>query len=185
MIPIEFFWFALWLMFCVIGAARGLNKELGTSAILLLSLFTLKFGWQQLGERMKPLLEKVPISSTSAHTAEAIYYIVGILFVTFIAYEGVVLQFPVKQQKGVVKGIFGFLGGWFNGYLVVGTVWDVINKAEYFGIKVPSCCETKVAITSCLTDFHNLIVQYLPVTLIPAGVFLVLGMILLLAIILK
>ena len=185
MIPIEFFWFALIFMFCIIGAARGLSKELGTSAILLLSLFTLKFGWQTLGEKLQPLLEQVPISSTSANTAEAIYYIVGILFVTFIAYEGVVLQFPIQQQKGVVKGIFGFLGGWFNGYLIVGTIWDVTNNAEYFGIKVQSCCDTKVAITSCLTDFHNTIVQFLPVTLIPAGVFLVLGMILLLAVILK
>jgi uncharacterized membrane protein required for colicin V production len=185
MIPVEYFWFALFLMFCIIGTARGLGKELGSSAILLLSLFILKFGWQQLGERMKPVLEKIPINSTSAHTTEAIYYITVILFVTFISYEGVVLNFPVKQQKGVAKGLFGFLGGLFNAYLVIGTIWDVVNKADYFGIKVQSCCGTVVTIKSCLTGFHNQIVQFLPVTLIPAMIFLLLGMILLLAIILK
>jgi hypothetical protein len=73
-----------------------------------------------------------------------------------------------------------------NGYLIVGTIWDVVNQASYLGLKVPlGSTGQMVAITTYLTGLHNTIVQYLPVTFVNEYVLLVLGMILLLAIILK
>jgi hypothetical protein len=182
MIPVEFLWLTLFLFFGVIGAVRGLSKELGSSAILLLSLAALKFGWKYLVE---PNADALP-GTLPIETVEALYYSIVILFVTFISYEGIVLKFPMKQQKGLVKTILGFPGGLLNGYFIVGTIWDVVSKAKYFGLGIPmgSSGQT-IQIGNTLTELHNSIVQYLPVTFINEFVLLALGMILLLAIVLK
>jgi len=182
MIPIEYLWITLIFIFGIIGATRGLNKELGVTTIILLSLFVLEFAWKALGARGIGLLGgKVP-----AETVMAIYYIVSITFVTIISYEGFTLMFPVGQTKGIGKSILGFGAGLVNGYLIVGSIWDVTNQAGYFGLRVPlECFNTTVAICSCLTDLHNTLVQYLPITFFNEVIFLILGMILLLAIVLK
>ncbi len=182
MIPIEYYWITLIIVFGIVGAARGLNKELGVTTILLLSLFVLKFTWEMLGERAVGLAG----NRLAADTVMALYYIVSISFVAFIAYEGFTLAFPVRQMKGLGKGFFGFIGGLLNGYLLIGTIWDVSYQAKYFGLKVPlECYNTTIAIAGCLTDLHQTLVQYLPITFVNEFVLLALGMILLLAIILK
>lgn len=182
MIPIEYLWITLIVVLGVVGSARGLNRELGVTTILLLSLFVLKFGWKQLGERGIALVgDRAP-----ADTVMALYYIAIITFVAIISYEGFSLAFPVRQMKGITKGIAGLPGGLLNGYLIFGTIWDVAHRADYFGLRVPlECYNTTVAISNCLTDFHNALAQYLPITFINEFVMLILGMILLLAIVLK
>jgi uncharacterized membrane protein required for colicin V production len=178
MIPVEYFWGILFIVFGVIGMARGLVKELGASTILLLSLFALKLGWEQLGERLIPILQNVPVAEGSSESAMALYYITTILFVTYISYAGVVLKFPVKELAGPAKAMVGLVGGLLNGYLIVGTVWDVVAQANYF---LPDVS----VLSGALTDLHNTAVQYLPITFINEYVMLGLGMILLLAIVLK
>jgi len=182
MIPIEYLWITLMIVLGVVGTSRGLNKELGVTTILLLSLFVLKFVWRQLGERGIAIVgDRAP-----ADTVMALYYIVIISFVAIISYEGFTLAFPIRQMKGVSKGIAGLPGGLLNGYLIFGTIWDVAYRAGYFGLNVPlECYDRTIAIRDCLSNFHGALVQYLPVTFINEYVMLALGMILLLAIVLK
>jgi uncharacterized membrane protein required for colicin V production len=152
MIPIEFFWITFIAMFGVIGGARGLRKELGASAILLLSLFVAFVGEQQILSRVTPALQ-----------------------------EGIVLSFPIKELVGLGKGIFGFLGGVLNGYLVIGTLWNTTANADYFRPNL-------AVVSSPLSAFHDSVVSYLPVSVMGSFspyIMLVLGMILLLAIVLK
>jgi hypothetical protein len=182
MIPIEYLWITLIIVLGIVGAARGLNRELGVTTILLLSLFVLKFAWRQLGARGVALVG----DRTSADIVMALYYIIIIGFVAIISYEGFSLAFPVRQMRGVGKGLAGLPGGLLNGYLIFGTIWDAANRANYFGLRVPlQCFNTTVAISDCVTNFHNVLVQYLPLTFVNEFVMLVLGMILLLAIVLK
>ncbi len=182
MIPVEYLWLTLIVVFGIVGMVRGLWKELGVTTILLLSLFVLKFGWEQIGSR---IVTAFP-GGLSAPTVQAIYYIIPISFIAFIAYEGVTLKFPIKEMKGLAKGIFGLPGGLLNGFLIIGTVWDVVNTAKYFGLQVPlGSTGSSISISAYLTNLNNTIVQYLPVTFVNEWVMLVLGMILLLAIILK
>lgn len=182
MIPVEFLWIALIMVFGFVGSARGLNRELGVTTILLLSLFVLKFGWEKVASRITAAVG----SRLSGGMVEALFYIIVIIFVAFISYEGVHLSFPVRQQRGVSKGGFGFLGGLLNGYLIVGTIWDVVNQAKYLGLQVPyGSTGTNIALADTLTKLHAAIVQYLPVTFVNEFVFLAIGMILLLAIVLK
>jgi len=182
MIPIEYLWITLIIVLGIVGTSRGLNKELGITTILLLSLFVLKFAWKQLGERGIALVgDRAP-----ADTVMAIYYILIISFVAIISYEGFTLAFPIREMRGVSKGIAGLPGGLLNGYLIFGTIWDVANRADYFGLQARfECLDKTVAISDCLSNFHNVLVQYLPITFINEFVMLALGMILLLAIVLK
>lgn len=182
MIPIEYLWITLIIVLGIVGTARGLNRELGVTTILLLSLFVLKFAWRQLGERGIAIVgDRAP-----ADTVMALYYILIISFVSIISYEGFSLAFPIREMRGVSKGIVGLPGGLLNGYLIFGTIWDVAHRAGYFGLNVPlECYDRTIAISDCLSNFHSVLVQYLPITFINEFVMLALGMILLLAIVLK
>jgi uncharacterized membrane protein required for colicin V production len=182
MIPVEYLWLALIVVFGVTGMVRGLWKELGVTTVILLSLFVLTFGWQQIGSK---IVAAFP-GNTPAATIMAIYYIVPIVFVSFIAYEGITLKFPMREMRGFLKGLLGLPGGLLNGYLIIGTIWDVVDRAGYFGLEVPlGSTGATVAISDSLTSLNNTLVQYLPVTFINEYVMLLLGMILLVAIILK
>lgn len=182
MIPVEVLCLTLIGVFGVVGMVRGLWKELGVTTVMLLSLFVLKFGWEQVGSK---IVEAVP-AQMPTETIMAIYYSVAVIFVGFISYEGITLKFPIKEMKGLGRAVFGFPGGLLNGYLIVGTIWDVVYQADYFSLRVPlGSSGTLIAISNSLTAFHNAIVQYLPITFMNEFVMLVLGMILLLAIVLK
>jgi len=182
MIPVEYLWLALIVVFGVTGMVRGLWKELGVTTILLLSLFVLTFGWEQIGSK---IVEAFP-GELTGETIRAIYYIVPSFFVAFIAYEGITLEFPIRDVGGVFKGALGLPGGLLNGYLIIGTIWDVVNDAGYFGLEVPlGNTGATVAIGDSLTSLNNTLVQYMPPSFINEYVMLLVGMILLVAIILK
>lgn len=178
MIPVEYFWFALIFMLGIIGAVRGLSKELGVTTILMLSLFVLKFAWNLFLSPITTLAASSPFG-LSLEMVKAIVFSVAIVFVAVISYEGVTLTFPFKDLKGAGRGFFGFLGGLLNGYMIIGTIWDVIAHANYFAPKVSAVN------TATLTSLHQTIIQLLPVTLIHQYILLAIGMILLLAIVLK
>ena len=182
MIPIEHLWLVLVAVFALVGMVRGLWKELGVTTILLLSLFVLKLSWDRIIEDMVGSVA----GQTEPQVVKALYFGVTILFITFIAYEGITLKFPIREMKGIGKAFLGLPGGLLNGYLIVGTIWDVVNQADYFGHEVPlGTSGTVVAISDYLTQLHGTIVGYLPITFVDEFVLLVLGMILLLAIVLK
>jgi hypothetical protein len=178
MIPIEYFWLTLWFTFGIIGAVRGVAKELGTAAVLALTLFALWFGWDQAGDFVVGLVQSSPFGALTQEEIEALYYTVAILIVAFIAYEGIVLRFPLKL-KGILNNMFGFIVGLLNGYLVTGTIWDVTAHANYFSPQIQ-------IVSSPFSDFHNTIIQYLPVTVMnefSPWPMLLLGMLLLLAVV--
>lgn len=187
MIPVEYLWLALIVIFGIIGMTRGLSKELGVTTVLLLSLFALNLGWKMVGADIVAVLP----DGAPDKTVMAAYYAISILFIAFIAYEGVTIKFPAKETNGIMKAIGGLLGGLPNGYLIVGTIWDVVNQASYFGFEVPvGTTGTTAEISRVLTDLNNTLVKYLPVSLMDSSdvtpyIFIALGMILLLAIILK
>jgi hypothetical protein len=179
MIPVEYVWFVLLLAFTAIGAARGLAKELGTAAVLMISLFTLYIVWVKfVGKMVAPAQAS---SGGGTGMLGAAYFGIAIIVIAYISYQGYVLSFPIKEVKGFFGGVFGLLSGLLNGYLVVGTIWDVLARAKYF--------EPKLSIVSCcLSDLHNTIVHYLPLTLmqnISPFILLVPGVLLILLMLLK
>jgi hypothetical protein len=181
MIPVEYLWLALIFTFGLIGMSRGPTKELGVTTVMLLFLFTLDFAWTMVGSKLVAALP----GKLAAETVEALYFIIPVVFVAIISYEGFTLKFPLRELKGFAKAIFGFFVGLFNGYLIIGTIWDAAHLASYFGIKVPmGTTGTTIQISSSLTALHNTLSTYLPLTL-NVYILLALGMLLLLLMILK
>jgi uncharacterized membrane protein required for colicin V production len=180
MVPVEYVWLTLWVVFGVIGMVRGPAKELGVTTILLLSLFALYIGWTQVGTQIVSTVQgRAEVARES--TIMAVYYSVSIVFIAFISYEGIVLRFPIKAMRGLGKGVFGFAGGLVNGYLIVGTVWDAVARANYF---LPDVS----VVSGYPSQLHSTIVQYLPLAVMDRTspiIFLVAGMILLLALVFK
>jgi uncharacterized membrane protein required for colicin V production len=178
MIPVEYVWFIALLAFCFIGAARGLSKELGTAAILMISLFTLYIVWTKF---VVGLTASAGSKLGGADTLEAAYFGIAIIVIAYVSYEGYVLSFPVKKAGGFIGSLLGLLSGLLNGYLVIGTLWDVIAQADYFGSKLG-------LVSGSLSDLHNTIAQYLPLSLMQNTspfVFLIPGALLILLMVLK
>jgi hypothetical protein len=178
MIPVEYMWFVAILAFCAIGAARGLAKELGTSAILLISLFTLYIVWTKF---IAGLINSDGSAAGTGSWLKDAYFGIAIVIIAYISYEGYVLSFPVKQVKGFFGSLFGLLTGLLNGYLVVGTLWDLLAQSNYSGPKLS-------LISGSLTHLHNTIAHYLPLSLMQNTspfVFLVPGVLLILLMLLK
>jgi hypothetical protein len=156
-----------------------MGKELGVTAIISLSLFALWVGWWQAGDLVVSLVTKV-FKNMCVKQVKALYYSCSILVIAFISYEGIVLEFPIKL-KGILKSMFGFLGGLFNGYLIIGTIWNVVADAEYFWPEIQM-------VSPPLSNLHNTAIKFLPVSVmenVSPLPFLILGMLLLLAIIWK
>ncbi|MGQ9598681.1 MAG: hypothetical protein ACUVWZ_04630 [Anaerolineae bacterium] len=182
MIPVEYLWLMLIGVFGIVGMVRGLWKELGVTTVLLISLFVLIFGWEQIGSKILDLMPgELPETTTMS-----LYYTILILFIGFVSYEGFTLKFPIKEMKGLLKGVLGLPGGLLNGYLIVGTIWDVTNRAKYYNWEVPyGTTGTLIAVSDSLTNLHHTLTSYLPTTFLNEFVLLVLGMILLLIMLLK
>ena len=68
MIPVEYVWGVLFIIFAIMGMARGLQKELGATTVILLSLFVLKSAWERIGSQILPYLQKVPVAESSRAT---------------------------------------------------------------------------------------------------------------------
>ena len=173
MIPVEYVWFVALLAFCAIGAARGLARELGTAAVLMISLFTLHIVWSKFIAGLA--------SAGASEWLKSAYFGIAILIVAYISYEGYVLSFPVKQIKGLFGSAFGLLSGLLNGYLVVGTLWDLLAQADYFSSKWD-------LVNGPLSGLHNTLAHYLPLSLMQNTspfILLVPGVLLILLMLLK
>jgi hypothetical protein len=185
MIPVEYIWLTLFALFGLIGLTRGPSKELGATAVLSLTLFVLKLGWDEGGATIIRLVQgRAP--DLTGYMVMALYYGILIIFVGYVSYEGVTLSFAQKLLFQEPKSWFlvripGLIVGLLNGYLVIGTLWNVLANARYFRPLV-------TIVSRDLTHFHNQVVRYLPVSVMDSFtpfLFLGLGMILILAMVLK
>ena len=180
MIPVEYLWLTMIAVFGFIGMARGLWKEMGVTTVLLITLAALNLGERYIINNIIPNLPVGFLASAPEGTIQAIYYGAVVVFAAFISYQGITLEFPVRKAGGLLKWLFGFMGGLVNGYLIVGTIWNVTSNAKYFGTEI----------STSVTATHQKIVGFLPISLMNASeaipyIALGLGLLLLLAIILK
>ncbi len=135
--PIEILWGAIALMFIIMAVARGYNKELGATIIMLAALLLLGLldSRLHLDERLPDLLKahlfRRPEQEGLVRLCSMLVYQGIFLAITYAGYAGRVLEWEGTTAGGRVKTALGLLIGAVNGWLVSGTLWYYLDRYEY------------------------------------------------------
>ena len=120
------FWIFL-VLFAIVGAMRGMAKEILVTFSVILALFFIV-----LLELYFPLLK--PDSDISSMTR---FWIkagtIGVM--VFIGYETPRLPAftgPKFMRQRIQDTLLGLIVGAMNGYLIVGSIWYYLDEADYF-----------------------------------------------------
>ncbi len=163
--PIEVLWISLVIMFAVVGYVRGFPKELGVTTMVLLGLFILV----RFGERIVSAVDRLLrifgwrfIGTPDEDLFKFIVYLVFLLFIAYISYEGETLAFAGSPPKGLTGKLLNLWAGFFNGYLIVGSIWYYLDlfgyPAQKWGLFQPP-----------LTPFAQSLLPWLPLNVLPEG----------------
>jgi uncharacterized membrane protein required for colicin V production len=132
--PVETLWIGLVVVFAIVGVVRGFLKELGVTLVLIVTLF----GLTRLSVNTPAILSftasatKVQAISQLQENATVwlVFYVLVVLAVVFIAYQGYVIKYPGNEPKGIQGILLSLMIGLINGYLVSGSLWYYIDKYQ-------------------------------------------------------
>lgn len=131
--PVEGVFLAVIAMFGAIGVVRGWQQELGVTTMLLLALFVISFIFTtSVGDRLNSALSGVGVSETQMVTIQALFAVGLLLIVTFISYQGVGLAYPGGKKNSLLSLAIGLI----NGYLLAGSLWYYLAKANWLGANI-------------------------------------------------
>ena len=122
------FWISI-ALFAVIGAVRGWSKEVIAMAGLVLSLFAIN----TFGHLFVRIVGGVGIGGNEADFISEMqrqFYILGPvhLIIAFFSYQAVLLvRGRITPRETIQERILGFIFGALNGYLIVGTLWSLLE----------------------------------------------------------
>lgn len=133
MIPIEYAFGTLVLIFTLIGIVRGFLRELGVTMVMLFVLFVLSLLEPFLDQGFTKLTELAAgvLHPGNQARVQTWFFISLITIIAFISYAGETLSFGGERLGGFLGGALGALIGAFNGYLIAGSIWYYLHKWEY------------------------------------------------------
>jgi hypothetical protein len=127
--PVEVVFLVVVGIFIAIAFVRGYGMELGVTTMLLIALFVLEF----VNERYQALVnEALNITTGQAGILRPWLFVLFLLVITFISYQGNTLSFPGSGNKP----FFNFGVGLLNGYLFAGSIWYYLATAGWAGLPV-------------------------------------------------
>jgi len=161
--PVEIVFVTVWIVFGIIGVARGLWRELGATTMLLIALLVLQLltNPKAPGYNYWKLLLSLFVTDPAAYQpVTSIIATVFLLLMAFISYEGETLTFPGKGSNW----FFSLGAGLLNGYLFAGSIWFYLDKAGWPG----------GLIGPPFTPFYTNVVKLLPLAVLPWWLLLIL-----------
>jgi hypothetical protein len=129
--PVEVTFLVVLAIFTVIGIVRGFPRELGVTTMLLIALFVLEFFFERYLNSIDKALA-IATGQTVVSAARAWLYVIILVVVAFISYQGQTLTFPGTGGKLFFDAGVGFL----NGYLLAGSIWYYLAAAGWPGLPV-------------------------------------------------
>ncbi len=148
---IEALWAIVVVIFVLTSLARGYNKELGSTALILVALTALKLLDSTLSGAIK-----VVFQGEAQKVALMVVYQVIFVTIVFAGYSGETLTFKGQPRRGSTALLFNLLFGLLNGILVAGTLWYYLAINDYPLSKT-------LFDTSQLSDFAKMVApKYLP-----------------------
>lgn len=158
--PIEAYFITLVLVFGVVGWIRTFPKELGVTTVVLFGMYILA----AFSQRLLDLLNSVYSYQGTPREGLVVFnvYLLFMLFITLISYEGETLAFAGRPPPGISGTLLNIGSGLFNGYLVIGTIWFYLDELDYpirqVGLFTPP-----------LSNFGQTLVRLLPQNIPPEG----------------
>ncbi len=123
---------SFWIMvvfFALVGAMRGWSKEVIAMAGLTLSLFTIN----TFGSLLVRLLGGIGGEAAAADIMDQMrrqFWVLGglHLLIAFFSYQSVVLiRGRLAPRERIQERLLGLIFGAVNGYLVIGTLWSLLE----------------------------------------------------------
>lgn len=152
--PIEVLWIAVVVMFVFIGIARGYDKELGSTIVILVALLLISLFGSQAEAALYSLIDRFASEQTAQLLTMLIFQGLFIA-ITVAGYAGVTLQYPGVPPTGCSGLTLNAFFGGVNGILVAGTLWYYLAKYDY---------PLDFIVTDNLSPFAEAVQAYLPPT---------------------
>jgi hypothetical protein len=131
MIPIEYVFVLLWLLFGMVGLARRFPKEIGATIGFVAMLLMFALADKYLEGLLVKMMQAIGLSVDAA-LAQWFVYTIGIAMWVGFMYIGQTLSFAGTWPPGPLIGkVMDILAGLLNGWLVVGTWWYYTNVLGY------------------------------------------------------
>ena len=146
--PIEAVFLTIMIIFGVVGVVRGYARELGVTTMLLLALFILEILDERYISQFYSLLSRLDVPATSQAEVKTLIFVVFLIVITFISYQGETLSFPGKGKSNV----YSLGAGLLNGYLFAGSLWYYLDKVGW----------PQMRVTDDFTPFYHMAIKVLP-----------------------
>lgn len=160
--PVESVFLVVIALFGAIGIVRGWSNELGVTTMLLLTLFVITFLFPTgTAGRVDALLLRVGVEENQLIVITSLIAVVLLLAVTFVSYQGVGLTYPGGKKNNLLSLLIGLV----NGYLLAGSVWYYLERANW----------PLVNVTEPFSEFYEFFSQILPPAIFPWQFFILLA----------
>ncbi len=128
--PVQYIYLVIAIIFGLIGLARGYEKELGTSIVLMITIALLGFVEGRYDDELTRFAVDI-FGVQNATTFLFLLYSIIFVVVVFSSYSGITLNYGGTPIKGFGGSLLSLMVGLFNGYLIAGTLWHYANKYGY------------------------------------------------------
>lgn len=128
--PVQYVFLAIGLTIALVGLARGYDKELGNSIILMITVAVIGFIADRYQQRIASLAGSL-LGVQNINVFLYLLYSITFVIVVFSSYSGVTLVYGGKPVSGLVGRLISFGVGLFNGYLIAGSLWYFAHAFNY------------------------------------------------------
>lgn len=116
----------------LVGLARGYDKELGNSIILMIAVAFLSFLENRYETQISAIASGVlGVDAVNANTFLFLLFAITFIVIVFMSYSGITMNFGGSPLTGFGGQLISLGVGIFNGYLIAGTLWYYANKFGY------------------------------------------------------
>jgi hypothetical protein len=127
---VQYIFLAIGLTIMFVGLARGYDKELGNSIILMITIAVFGFFEARYETRLVELAGSV-LGVQNSNVFLFLFYSLIFIGIVFSSYNGITFNYGGKPVTGLGGQLISLGVGLFNGYLIAGTLWYYANKFGY------------------------------------------------------
>lgn len=130
--PIEVLYGQVAMIIALVAIARGYHRELGSTVVIIVSIFALSF-FEAIIVNLFTRLAEVAfgISADQRNLFLSIAFQCVFLAMVFAGYAGKTFDFPGRPKSPPIGTLLSLLVGMLNGYLIAGTLWYYEDHFSY------------------------------------------------------